>query len=103
LTGFFCKIDARTPAEALERLKAEISVERLVESSGVELKAAGKDLLGRCPFHEAQAIDLPRRYVDKKYSFCDAPSVVVMEQLGVAAALAFDDDFQSDGKFVLLS
>jgi DNA primase catalytic core len=46
----------RIPAEELERLKAEISVERLVESSGVELKAAGKDLLGRCPFHEdAQA------------------------------------------------
>jgi DNA primase len=47
---------SRIPAEELERLKAEISIERLVESSGVELKTAGKDLLGRCPFHEdAQA------------------------------------------------
>ena len=47
---------ARIPAEELERLKAEISVERLVEGAGIELKAAGKDLLGRCPFHDdAQA------------------------------------------------
>ena len=47
---------SRIPAEELERLKTDISVERLVEGSGVELKAAGKDLLGRCPFHEdAQA------------------------------------------------
>ena len=47
---------ARIPAQELERLKTEISVERLVEASGVELKPAGKDLMGRCPFHEdAQA------------------------------------------------
>ena len=38
---------ARIPTEELERLKAEISVERLVESAGIELKPAGKDLLGR--------------------------------------------------------
>lgn len=47
---------ARIPTDELERLKAEISVERLVEAAGVELKPAGKDLLGRCPFHDdAQA------------------------------------------------
>jgi len=36
---------ARIPTEELERLKAEVSVEHLVAASGVELKAAGKDLL----------------------------------------------------------
>jgi DNA primase len=47
---------ARIPTDELERLKAQISVERLVESAGIELKPAGKDLLGRCPFHDdAQA------------------------------------------------
>ena len=47
---------ARIPTEELERLKAEIAVERLVESAGIALKRAGKDLLGRCPFHDdAQA------------------------------------------------
>jgi uncharacterized protein len=55
------------------------------------------------PVDETGAIDLLRRYVDKKYSFCDALSFVVMEQLGVAEALTFDDDFRSYGKFVLVS
>ncbi len=47
---------ARISAEELERLKTDISVERLVEGAGIALKSAGKDLLGRCPFHDdAQA------------------------------------------------
>jgi DNA primase len=49
---------ARIPTEELERLKTEVSVERLVEASGVELKAAGKDLLGCCPFHEDREASL---------------------------------------------
>ena len=43
---------ARIPDEQLERLKAEVSVERLVTGSGIELKRSGKDWIGRCPFHE---------------------------------------------------
>ena len=43
---------ARIPESELERLKVEVSVERLVEASGIELKSSGKDRLGRCPFHE---------------------------------------------------
>jgi DNA primase catalytic core len=43
---------ARIPEAELERLKAEVSVERLVEAAGVGLRKAGKDLLGRCPFHD---------------------------------------------------
>lgn len=42
----------RIPDNEIERLKNEVSVERLVEASGVELKKAGKDMLGRCPFHD---------------------------------------------------
>ena len=49
---------ARIPPEELERLKAEVSVEQLVTASGVDLKAAGKDLLGRCPFHEDREASL---------------------------------------------
>ena len=49
---------ARIPPEELERLKTEVSVEHLVAASGVELKAAGKDLLGRCPFHEDREASL---------------------------------------------
>lgn len=43
---------ARIPDAELARLKAEVSVQRLVEGCGVELRSQGKDLIGRCPFHE---------------------------------------------------
>jgi hypothetical protein len=43
---------ARIPEAEIERLKEEVSVQRLVEAAGVELKKAGKEWLGRCPFHE---------------------------------------------------
>ena len=43
---------ARIPEAEIERLKSEISVERLVEGSGVPLKKSGKDLLGKRPFHD---------------------------------------------------
>jgi DNA primase len=42
---------ARIPAAELERLKNEVSVQRLVESANIELKKSGKDFIGRCPFH----------------------------------------------------
>jgi hypothetical protein len=43
---------ARIADEEIERLKKEISLERLVTGFGVELKRKGKDLFGRCPFHD---------------------------------------------------
>ncbi len=43
---------ARIPPEEIERIKSDIAVSRLVESSGVELKKHGKDWIGRCPFHD---------------------------------------------------
>jgi len=58
LTAFWENPMTRIPTEELERLKAEVSVEHLVAASGVELKAAGKDLLGRCPFHEDREASL---------------------------------------------
>lgn len=49
---------ARIPDAELERLKSEISVERLIEAAGIALRPAGKDLLGRCPFHEDREASL---------------------------------------------
>lgn len=49
---------ARIPEMEIERLKQEISVERLVEASGIALKKSGKDGLGRCPFHEDDTASL---------------------------------------------
>ncbi|MFY7907385.1 MAG: CHC2 zinc finger domain-containing protein, partial [Burkholderiaceae bacterium] len=55
---------ARIPQQELERLKEEVSVQRLVEAAGVELKKSGKDWLGRCPFHaddQASLVVTPRK------------------------------------------
>ncbi len=48
----------RIPEPEIERLKNEVSVERLVQASGIELKKSGKDWLGRCPFHEDDTASL---------------------------------------------
>ncbi len=41
----------RIPEGELERLKREVSLQRLAEARGVELRRVGKDLRGCCPFH----------------------------------------------------
>ena len=53
LTGFLEQSPtARIPDTELDRLKREVSLQRLVEASGIELKRHGKDWLGLCPFHD---------------------------------------------------
>jgi DNA primase catalytic core len=42
----------RIADEVIERLKSEVSVERLAEARGVVFEKRGADLHGRCPFHE---------------------------------------------------
>lgn len=49
---------ARIPATEIERLKNEVSVQRLIESSGIALKKTGKDFTGQCPFHEDDTASL---------------------------------------------
>jgi hypothetical protein len=43
---------ARIPDAELARLKAEVSVQRLVERCGVVLRRQGRDYVGACPFHD---------------------------------------------------
>ena len=43
---------ARIPEAEVERLKKEISVQRLAEARGIKLHRHGADLLGLCPFHD---------------------------------------------------
>jgi len=39
------------PPEMKERIKREISVQRLAEARGIKLRRSGKELIGLCPFH----------------------------------------------------
>ena len=43
---------ARIPENEVERLKKEISVQRLAEAQGIKLTRQGANLLGKCPFHD---------------------------------------------------
>ena len=43
---------ARIPEHEVERLKREVSVQRLAEARGIKLHRHGADLLGLCPFHD---------------------------------------------------
>lgn len=43
---------ARIPDNEIERLKRDVSLVRLAESSGIELKKKGQDWFGLCPFHD---------------------------------------------------
>jgi DNA primase len=62
---------ARISDEELERLKKEVSLQRLVEARGVKLKRKGKDLVGCCPFHD-----------DKTPSFVVSPKENLWHCLG---------------------
>jgi DNA primase len=48
----------RIPEQALQRLRQRVSVQHLVEAAGIALKKAGKDQLGRCPFHDDREASL---------------------------------------------
>ncbi|MGP8434003.1 CHC2 zinc finger domain-containing protein [Paraburkholderia fungorum] len=49
----------RIPEAELERLKRDVSLVRLIESQGHELKKRGRDWVMRCVFHEEDTPSLP--------------------------------------------
>jgi len=49
---------ARIPEHEVERLKREVSVERLAEARDIKLHRHGADLLGLCPFHDDRSPSL---------------------------------------------
>lgn len=49
---------------------------------------------------EQAAWELFKRYDDKKFSFTDCTSFVVMRRLGILHAFTFDEDFEQTGEFV---
>jgi DNA primase len=66
---------ARIPDEALERLKREVSLARIIEAQGLKLIPQGKNLACRCPWHDGD--DTPSCIVSPKTNLwhcfgCDA-------------------------------
>ena len=47
------------PPELKERIKREISVERLAEARGIQLRRVGRSLMGLCPFREHYRTNCP--------------------------------------------
>ena len=64
----------RIPDDELDRLKKEVSLQRLCEKYGSALKPHGKDLIGLCPFHD-----------DHDPSFVVTPSNNLWHCLGACA------------------
>lgn len=72
----------RIPEDELERLKREVSLQRLCEKYGIELKPQGKDMIGRCPFHD-----------DKTPSFVVTPANNLWHCLGKCGKGGSNVDF----------
>jgi DNA primase len=71
---------AHIPDEVIERLKQEISLERLAESRGVKLTRHGADLLGLCPFHddhEPSLVISPKKNLWHCLGACQAGGTVI--------------------------
>ena len=71
---------ARISDEQIDRLKSQVSLERLAEGMGVALKRHGADLIGLCPFHDdhepslvikpgKEPLALPGRLPCSRFSF----------------------------------
>ncbi len=71
---------ARIPQTEIERLKQEISLERLVEAKGIKLKRHGQDRIGLCPFHDDKEPSLvisPKRNLWHCLGACQAGGSVI--------------------------
>jgi DNA primase catalytic core len=80
----------RVPQREIDRIKSEMSLERLVEAAGVELKRHGADLHGLCPFHddhEPSLVITPKKNVWHCLGACNKGGSVidwVMQTRGIS-------------------
>jgi DNA primase len=70
----------RIPDETIERLKREVSLERMAEARGVKLVRRGADLHGLCPFHDDHSPSLvisPKKNVWNCLGACQTGGSVI--------------------------
>jgi len=71
---------ARVPDDQLDRLKQDISLQRLAEQRGITLKRHGADLIGLCPFHddhEPSLVISPKKNLWHCLGVCQAGGSVI--------------------------
>jgi DNA primase catalytic core len=71
---------ARIPEHEVERLKKDISVQRLAEARGIKLSRHGADLIGKCPFHDDKTPSLvitPAKNLWHCLGACNAGGTVI--------------------------
>ena len=85
---------ARIPEGEIERLKAEVAVERLAEARGITLERHGADLIGLCPFHD-----------DREPSLVITPAKNLWHCLGAcqAGGSVIDWVMKAEGRFSIAS
>lgn len=66
-----------------------------------ELPTSDFTMVRITPEDEERAERLLRRYHDKRFSYTDATSFVIVERLGIEAAFTFDENFSQYGVHVL--
>ena len=84
------------PPELKERIKREISIQRLAEARGIKLRRSGKELIGLCPFHKdtnpSLNIDPVKNVWDCKGACGEGGDVIewVMRAEGISFSLAIE-------------
>jgi DNA primase catalytic core len=71
---------ARIPEHEVERLKKDISLQRLAEARGIKLTRHGADLIGKCPFHDDKTPSLvitPAKNLWHCLGACNAGGTVI--------------------------
>jgi predicted nucleic acid-binding protein len=80
---------------------------RLTQSAAVRfldyLRASTVAIVRISTTDESAAEDLLRRFIDKRFSYTDATSFVVIEKLGIATAFTFDRNFTEYGGVTILT
>ena len=94
---------ARFTDEQINRLKSDISLQRLAEAQGIELKKHGQDMIGLCPFHddkEPSLVITPKKNLWHCLGACQSGGSVIdwiMQSEGVSfrhAVELLQNDFQ---------
>ena len=84
------------PPELKERIKREVSIQRLAEARGIKLRRSGKELIGLCPFHKdtnpSLNIDPAKNVWDCKGACGEGGDVIewVMRAEGISFSLAIE-------------